>query len=53
MKFAQMELAGGNMERFTTLFENVMSNFPKRTDVWSVYIDQLIKSEHYEHARYV
>lgn len=52
MKFAQMEMRWGEHERFTSLFENIINNFPKRTDVWSVYIDQLTKDEKYEAARY-
>ncbi|XP_067935135.1 protein RRP5 homolog [Watersipora subatra] len=52
-KFAVMELKEGDFERFTALFENVISNFPKRTDVWSVYVDQLIKFEKHETARMV
>lgn len=53
MKFAQMELKDGHMDRFVSLFENVLTNFPKRNDVWSVYADQLIKYEHYDSARSV
>lgn len=52
IKFAQMEMGCGQIERFTSLFENVITNFPKRTDVWSVYIDQLIKSKQFELTRY-
>lgn len=51
IKFAVMEIKDGEFERFTSLFENVIGNFPKRTDVWSVYIDQLVKYEKYDSAR--
>ncbi|XP_064630324.1 protein RRP5 homolog [Lineus longissimus] len=42
-KFAQMEFKLGEPERGTTMFENILSNYPKRTDLWSVYIDMLTK----------
>jgi rRNA biogenesis protein RRP5 len=42
-KFAQMEFKHGEVERGRTLFEGIMSNFPKRLDLWSVYIDMEIR----------
>ena len=32
---------------------SVLRNYPKRVDVWSVYIDLLIKQEDFNHVRYV
>lgn len=32
--------------------ESILSNFPKRIDVWSVYVDALIKAELITDARY-
>lgn len=42
-KFAQLEFQLGDAERAKALFENTLSTYPKRTDVWSVYIDMTIK----------
>uniref|UniRef100_A0A8C0I1D8 Protein RRP5 homolog n=2 Tax=Balaenoptera musculus TaxID=9771 RepID=A0A8C0I1D8_BALMU len=42
-KFAQLEFQLGDVERAKAIFENTLSTYPKRTDVWSVYIDMIIK----------
>lgn len=42
-KFAQFEFKFGDVERGKTMFENILSNYAKRTDLWSVYIDMMIK----------
>ncbi|XP_020036363.2 protein RRP5 homolog isoform X2 [Castor canadensis] len=42
-KFAQLEFQLGDAERGKAIFESILSTYPKRTDVWSVYIDMLIK----------
>ncbi|TPX57769.1 hypothetical protein PhCBS80983_g03584 [Powellomyces hirtus] len=38
-KFAQMEFKYGEAERGRTIFEGIMANYPKRIDLWSVYLD--------------
>ncbi|XP_062070933.1 protein RRP5 homolog [Lepus europaeus] len=43
VKFAQLEFQLGDAERAKAIFENTLSTYPKRTDVWSVYIDMTIK----------
>ncbi|XP_068954963.1 protein RRP5 homolog [Petaurus breviceps papuanus] len=42
-KFAQLEFHLGDAERAKAMFESTLSSYPKRTDVWSVYIDMIIK----------
>lgn len=42
-KFAQMEFKIGQIEQGKTLFESILVNYPKRTDVWLVYLSMLIK----------
>jgi rRNA biogenesis protein RRP5 len=42
-KFAVMEFKHGDSEYARTLFESLLANYPKRTDVWSVYLDQELK----------
>ncbi|KAJ3219197.1 hypothetical protein HDU67_002193 [Dinochytrium kinnereticum] len=43
-KFAQMEFKMGEPERGRTLFEGIISNHPKRLDMWSIYLDMEIKN---------
>ncbi|KAI8369582.1 uncharacterized protein BYT42DRAFT_607950 [Radiomyces spectabilis] len=44
VKFAQMEFKHGEAERGRTIFEGVMGNYPKRVDLWNVYLDQEIRA---------
>jgi rRNA biogenesis protein RRP5 len=39
LKFAQLEYRFGSEERGRTVFESLVGNFPKRLDLWSVYLD--------------
>ena len=32
-----------NIEKGRTLIEGIVTSYPKRTDIWSVYIDMEIK----------
>uniref|UniRef100_A0A0R3RVQ9 S1 motif domain-containing protein n=1 Tax=Elaeophora elaphi TaxID=1147741 RepID=A0A0R3RVQ9_9BILA len=50
-RFAQLEFKFGDMEQSKTIFENILNSYPKRTDVWTVYVDLLIKAEKIENAR--
>ena len=50
-KFAQIEFRYGEAERGKTMFETILANYPKRTDLWSVYADQLVKTGDLEAAR--
>lgn len=43
----------GEPQRGSTIFESVLKNYPKRTDVWSVYIDMSIKEGDLEQVRYI
>ena len=42
-KFAQMEFRYGEPERGRTIFEGIMSSYPKRVDLWSIYLDMEIR----------
>lgn len=37
-----MEFKMGNAERGRSIFEGILANYPRRLDLWSVYIDQEI-----------
>ena len=52
-KFAQMEFKFGDVERGKTVFEKILDNYPNRIDLWSVYVDMLVKVEDVEAARSV
>ncbi|XP_006273719.2 protein RRP5 homolog [Alligator mississippiensis] len=42
-KFAQLEFQFGDPDHAKALFESTLNSYPKRTDIWSIYIDMLIK----------
>ena len=52
VKFAYLENKFGDKERFQTLFEQVLSSYPKRTDIWISYVDATVKNENIDMARY-
>eukprot|EP00834_Sanchytrium_tribonematis_P000417 NODE_8_length_66115_cov_0.981823.p2 type:complete len:1351 gc:universal NODE_8_length_66115_cov_0.981823:18809-22861(+) len=52
-KFAQMEFQNGDPERARTILEGILNEYPKRLDLWSIYVDMEIKGKHYEQARQV
>ena len=52
-KFAQMEFKHGEPERGKTMFENILSNYAKRNDLWLVYIDMVTHLGEYDTARWV
>jgi len=51
VKFAMMEFKHGDAQRGMTVFESVLKNYPKRTDLWSIYIDMTIKQGDLEQVR--
>lgn len=42
-KFAQLEFRLGTHERGRTMMEGILQSFPKKVDMWSVYLDMEIK----------
>lgn len=51
VRFAQLENKLGDKERSQTLFEQILSSYPKRVDVWSSYVDALVKAGDIDIAR--
>ena len=43
-KFAQLEFKFGEAERGRTVFDSILSNFPKRVDIWSIYMDMELRN---------
>jgi rRNA biogenesis protein RRP5 len=50
-RFALIENSYGSPEEAQTLFEHVLTSYPSRIDVWSIYVDMLIKSNKIDLAR--
>ena len=42
-KFGMLEFKTGNPEQGRTMFEGIVSNYPKRMDIWSIYMDMEVK----------
>jgi len=42
-KYSIFEYECGNFEIGRMNFENIISNFPKRNDIWNIYLDMEIK----------
>ena len=42
-KFGQLEFKHGSAERGRTVFDGVLANYPKRVDIWSIYIDMELR----------
>ncbi|XP_051472658.1 protein RRP5 homolog isoform X1 [Apus apus] len=42
-RFAQLEFRFGDPQHAKALFESTLNSYPKRTDIWSIYMDIMIK----------
>lgn len=51
IQFANLENKYGDKERFKTLFEQILTSYPKRIDVWTSFVDLLIKNNDIDSAR--
>jgi len=52
-KFAQLEFRHGLAERGRTVFDGVLANYPKRVDVWNIYIDMELRQGESEPTRHL
>ena len=52
-KYAIAEFDIGSPDRGRVVFEDLVSSFPKRTDLWHVYLDQEVKAGSIREARNV
>ncbi|KNE60493.1 hypothetical protein AMAG_05877 [Allomyces macrogynus ATCC 38327] len=50
-QMALLEFKVGDVERGRTILEGVLANYPKRVDLWSVYLDMEIKAREFDAAR--
>lgn len=51
VQFALHEFKSGEPQRGQTMFESILTNYPKRSDLWSVYLDMMIKQGDLEPVR--
>lgn len=42
-KFAQLEFRYGDVEKGKSMLDKILTSYPKRTDLWSVFIDLMVK----------
>eukprot|EP00741_Cyanophora_paradoxa_P002553 tig00000605_g2477.t1 len=42
-RFAQLEFKHGSAERGRTIFDGILRTYPKRVDLWSIFLDMEIK----------
>ncbi|KAL1458755.1 hypothetical protein WDU94_008873, partial [Cyamophila willieti] len=52
-RFALAENKFGDSARAQALLEHTLTSYPNRVDVWSVYVDMLLKSDRLDLARQV
>jgi len=50
-KYAMAEFDYGSSDRGRDVFEELVKSYPKRTDLWHVYVDKETKSGNIAHAR--
>lgn len=53
MKFAFLHNRNENRDEAHLLFEQILTSYPKRTDIWSQYVDMLVKDNLVENARQI
>jgi rRNA biogenesis protein RRP5 len=46
-----MELGGGQTDHGRVLMEDLLSNYPKRSDLWHLYVDKEIKLQNIQQVR--
>ena len=42
-KFGMLEFKNGSPEHGRTMFEGIVRHYPKRMDIWSIYMDMEVK----------
>jgi len=53
IKFANLNNKYGQKETGHALYEQILTSYPKRVDIWSQYVDLLIKDGQIDSARYL
>lgn len=53
LRFAISEFEVGSVDRGRVLFEELITSYPKKTDIWNIYVDKEIKVGNLEAARHL
>lgn len=53
ISFAMLNNRYGCSEMAQTLMDEVVTSYPKRVDVWTQYVDMLIKNKCIDSARFI
>lgn len=50
-KFAQLEFKLGEAERGRTIFEGILDSYPKRLDLWNIFVDMEARANNVQGVR--
>ncbi|CAG9771962.1 unnamed protein product [Ceutorhynchus assimilis] len=53
VRFAILEFKHGEPDQGSAIFETILTSDPKKINIWSTYVDQLVKKERLDEARQV
>lgn len=51
LQYASLQFELENFDAGREVFEDLLQNYPKRTDIWNVFVDKEVKYKHFTHAR--
>lgn len=52
VEFAKLNNQYKNLDTASTLLDQVLVSYPKRVDIWCLYVDMLAKADQVDSARY-
>ena len=52
-KYASAEFDCGSVDRGRVVYEDLLASYPKRTDIWNVYVDKEVKAGNVRQARHL
>lgn len=53
VRFAIMEFKHGEEDQGCAIFETILTSDPRKVNIWTTYVDQLVKKEQIDQARQV
>jgi ribosomal protein S1 len=51
LQYASLQFELGNFDMGREVFEDLLQNYPKRTDIWNVFVDKEVKYKNFNNAR--
>jgi rRNA biogenesis protein RRP5 len=52
-RYACLELEDGSRDRGRTVFDKLLERFPRRADLWQLYVAKTLKAGDVQHARHI